>query len=134
MLHRTKVLRFLERLRFVFMRGYLCCIQINKDRVFSGVGQAVAEEEKNGNGKKCFGILEKVFPVGKRGMREVPPGCTECIKRVDCMKAALASDQGIRFTEEMIERKESAGMIGWLERWSRKKELSRLKCRDRKGE
>gem|GEM_PF-2394088 len=116
------------------MGGYLCCIQIIKDRVFSGAGQAVAEEEKIGNGKECFGNLEKVFPVGKRGMREVPSGCTECIKRVDCMKAALASDQGIRFTEEMIERKESAGMIGWLERWSRKKELSRLKCRDRKGE
>jgi hypothetical protein len=86
------------------------------------------------NRKKCFGILEVVFPFGERGMREVPPGCTECNARVDCMKAALASDEGIRFTEEMIERSEKVGMIGWLERWSRKKELSRLKCTDRKGE
>lgn len=84
--------------------------------------------------KKCFGVLEIVFPVGDRGMREVPPGCTECHERVDCMKAALASQDGIRFTEEMLERSERVGMVGWLERWSRKKELSRLKRKDQQRE
>jgi len=94
----------------------------------------VIEEGKMTNPKKCFGILDVVFPAGEAGMREVPPGCAECAERVECMKAALASDQGIRFREEMIERRESAGMMGRLARWSRKKELSRLKCRERKGE
>ncbi|RJR45457.1 MAG: hypothetical protein C4576_11980 [Desulfobacteraceae bacterium] len=84
------------------------------------------------NQKKCFGVLDVVFPAGPGGMREVPPGCTECAERVECMRAALGSDHGIRFREEMIERRESAGMIGWLARWSRKKELSRLKCKERK--
>jgi hypothetical protein len=93
-----------------------------------------SKEEKVMSQKKCFGILEVVFPKTERGMREVPPGCMECDKRVDCMKAALRSGEGIRFTEEMIERSERVGMIGWLDRWSRKKELNRLKCRDRKGE
>jgi hypothetical protein len=50
------------------------------------------------------------------------------------MKAALASQDGIRFTEEMLERSERVGMVGWLERWSRKKELSRLKRKDQQRE
>jgi hypothetical protein len=83
--------------------------------------------EKVMNGKSCFGVLERVFPMGERGMREVPPGCTECPERVDCMKAALESEEGVRFKEEMLDRSERVGMIGWLERWSRKKELSRQK-------
>jgi hypothetical protein len=92
-------------------------------------------EEKSGSPRKhCFGILEVVFPEGEKGMREVPPGCTDCTERVVCMKAALASEDGIRFTEEMLERSESVGMIGWLERWSRKKELNRLKCKHQQGE
>ncbi len=80
--------------------------------------------------QRCFGNLEVVFPLGNGGMREVPHGCTECPERVDCMKVALVSDEGIRFTEEMLERSEKSGMMGWLERWSRKKELSRLKCKE----
>jgi hypothetical protein len=77
--------------------------------------------------KPCFGVLETVFPLGKEGVREVPPGCMGCEQKVACMKAALASEEGIRFREERIEFTEKSGMIGRLERWSRKKELSRLK-------
>jgi hypothetical protein len=75
---------------------------------------------------ECFGVLEIVFPLGEDGMREVPQGCAGCAQRVACMKAALASEEGIRFREDRVERLERSGMIGWLERWSRKKELSRL--------
>ena len=79
--------------------------------------------------RNCFGVLEHVFPVGKEGMREVPSECTGCGQRVPCMKAALASEDGIRFQEERIESSERSGMIGRLERWSRRKQLSRLKGR-----
>ncbi len=77
--------------------------------------------------RNCFGVLENVFPLGKEGLREVPPECKGCEQRVPCMKAALASEDGIRLQEERIESSERSGMIGRLERWSRRKQLSRLK-------
>lgn len=80
--------------------------------------------------RQCFGVLEIVFPAGEGGMREVPPACTGCGRKVACMKAALASEEGIRFREERIECSERSGAMGWLERWSRKKELSRLRSKD----
>lgn len=73
------------------------------------------------DGRKCFGVLEIVFPSGESGMREVPPECMGCGQKVACMKAALASEEGIRFREDRLERSEKSGMMGWLERWSRKK-------------
>jgi hypothetical protein len=76
--------------------------------------------------KECFGILDRVFPLEAGGLREVPEPCLRCPERVQCLRSALSSREGLLMKEEMMERAERAGMMGRLERWSRKKQLSRL--------
>lgn len=75
--------------------------------------------------KECYGILDKVFPMGESGLREVVPECTECPEKVECLKEALATEEGFEMRAEILERASESGMIGRLRRWSRKKELSR---------
>jgi hypothetical protein len=82
--------------------------------------------------KECFGNLQRVFPLGALGLREVPPVCLECPHRVACLKAALCTPEGVRMRVEMVDRAAPKGMMGRLERWSRKKELSRLVGEERK--
>jgi hypothetical protein len=82
--------------------------------------------------KDCFGILEKVFPVGDRGMREVRAACFQCPDRVACLKAALDTREGLEMQLDALERQPSAGFRGRLQRWSRKKALSRS-IEERKG-
>jgi len=78
------------------------------------------------NKKECFGVLEKVFPVGENGMRETPPGCLECADKTECLRAALSTREGIDFRGELLEQRGPGGWVGLIKRWSRKKELSRL--------
>ena len=73
----------------------------------------------------CFGRLDVVFPAGTEGLREVPEGCFECEERVACMKAALASPEGIEMQRDMVERGSEKGWRGRIKRWSRRKELNR---------
>lgn len=76
--------------------------------------------------KECFSILENVFPMGERGFREVPPECFECSDKVACLTEALKTKEGLEMRSEHLDRVSKGGMIGWLKRWSQKKELSRL--------
>jgi len=74
--------------------------------------------------KACFGILDKVFPRGENGMREVVPACFECEDKTACLKSALSTKEGLEFR---LERSEEGGFKGWIKRWSQKKHLERLK-------
>lgn len=76
--------------------------------------------------KDCFGILDKVFPLGKKGDREIAPGCFECSERIPCLKAASRTKEGLEMRAETLNRAAASGLIGRLQRWSQKKELSRL--------
>ncbi len=78
------------------------------------------------NKKECFGVLEKVFPLGERGLRETPSSCIECADKTECLRAALSTREGIDFRGELLEQRGSGGFVGLIKRWSRKKELSRL--------
>ena len=75
--------------------------------------------------KECFGRLEAVFPMGKEGLRVVPERCFKCMERIACLKAALASPEGIEMQWGMIERDPEKGWKGRLRRWSKRKALSR---------
>ena len=75
--------------------------------------------------KDCFGVLERVFPMGKEGLREIVPTCFECPEKKECLQAALKTDDGFKLREEALSRQPAGGMIGRLRRWSEKKELSR---------
>ena len=76
--------------------------------------------------KECFGILDDVFPLGDMGFREVVPECFECPDRVLCLKAAISTKKGLEMRAELLNRAAPGGLVGRLQRWSRKKELHRL--------
>lgn len=75
--------------------------------------------------KECFGTLEQVFPMGDKGLREVPAECFECPDHTECLRAAMDTPDGIEMRQETVDRAAQAGMMGRLQRWSRKKELDR---------
>jgi hypothetical protein len=75
----------------------------------------------------CYGRLEKVFPVGEEGLRQVPPGCLECQLRVDCMKKALGGLEGLEFQAERVEGSAEPGIIKRAKLWSLRKEIERKK-------
>ena len=70
---------------------------------------------------ECFGQLETVFPIGEEGMRTSPPGCMQCPKAKSCLQAALRSSEGLKLQEEKLDRAYEHGLIGKVERWSKKK-------------
>jgi len=73
---------------------------------------------------QCFGDLETVFPMTDKGLRETPDNCMYlCPWKTACLRAAMAGNQGKKVKEELVERSEKAGMIGFFERWSRKKQI-----------
>lgn len=76
--------------------------------------------------KDCFGILDRVFPVTDRGLREIVPECFECGDRLSCLKEALATKEGIEMREDILKRAPADGLMGRIKRWSEKKELSRM--------
>ncbi len=80
-------------------------------------------EEKR---KECFGVLDKVFPIGQGDLREVPESCFACPVRKACLQAALKTGEGLKLREELVDRSAAGGILGGLMRWSQKKTLNRL--------
>jgi len=77
---------------------------------------------------ECFGNLEIVFPMGKKGLRETPEDCFfHCPVKTRCLKTAIATKDGTIVEEEIIERSTKAGAITFFERWSRKKQIHKRK-------
>ena len=76
--------------------------------------------------KECYGILDRVFPVSNNELREITPECFHCPDRTPCLKAALCTKEGLRMREEVLDRAAASGVMGRLQRWSQKKQLSRL--------
>jgi hypothetical protein len=74
--------------------------------------------------KICFGDLDKVFPMGKEGLREVPQHCFGCNEKNACLQKALSTKKGIDLKSELLERTPYTGVVGWLKRWSEKKVLT----------
>lgn len=84
----------------------------------------------NQNAKKypdCFGNLKKVFPMGKDGLRHTPEECLPCLHKTHCLRAAIQSRDGLAVKEEHLARSYNSGMIGFFERWLKKKDIHRRK-------
>jgi hypothetical protein len=77
------------------------------------------------NKRDCYGILDRVFPKGDQGVRQVPPGCFECPDRVPCLKEAINTKEGLEMKAQLLVRAEQGGLISRFQRWSQKKQLSR---------
>jgi len=84
--------------------------------------------EKTMGKPDCYGNLKKVFPMTETGLRETPHYCRyECFYKTDCLKEALVTSKGRQVEDELLERGSKAGTIGFVERWSRRKQLGRRK-------
>ncbi|RLB82515.1 MAG: hypothetical protein DRH17_05730 [Deltaproteobacteria bacterium] len=70
---------------------------------------------------ECFGQLDTVFPVGEEGIRTSPPECMKCPHAKSCLQAAMRSPEGLKLQEQKVDQAYEYGLIGKLERWSRKK-------------
>ena len=77
------------------------------------------------NRKDCFGILDKVFPMGDEGFREIVPECFKCSDRKECLQKALKTEQGFQLRSDVLDRSSAGGLMGRLKRWSDKKALSK---------
>ena len=77
-------------------------------------------EERTGP-PTCFGQLDTVFPIGEDGIRTSPPECMRCPHAKSCLQAALRSPEGLKLQEENVDRAYEHGLIGKVERWSKKK-------------
>lgn len=74
----------------------------------------------------CFGNLDKVFPMGPKGLRETPEECFfHCPVKTRCLKQAMSTKDGVQVEEEIIERSTKSGTMNFFERWSRKKQAHR---------
>ena len=75
----------------------------------------------------CFAQLETVFPMGNDGLRNTPETCLACRHKTECLRAAIQGRDGIKVREEQIDRAYGSGMMGFFERWSKKKAINRQK-------
>jgi len=81
---------------------------------------------KSNEKKECFGILEKVFPMTEKGLRQTPDDCFyHCPVKTKCLQQAMTTKDGVKVEEEIIERGTLPGTVSFLERWSRKKQVHR---------
>jgi hypothetical protein len=72
---------------------------------------------------ECFARLETVFPAGADGLRHTPRECLGCETKTECLRAAVAGEQGLAVHEERLKRAYQAGNVGFFERWARQKTL-----------
>ncbi len=82
-------------------------------------------KEEKLNCPACFGNLEIVFPEGEDGLRVSPETCMACLRKTECLRTAMKGKAGINVREETVDRAYTSGSMGFIERWSRKKELNR---------
>ncbi|MBC2705933.1 MAG: hypothetical protein KAJ25_00875 [Desulfobacula sp.] len=81
---------------------------------------------KDNEKRECFGVLEKVFPMTDKGLRQTPDDCFyHCSVKTKCLQQAMATKEGGKVEEEIIERGTQSGVINFFERWSRKKQTHR---------
>ena len=81
--------------------------------------------DENNKYPSCFGMIDRVFPIGENGLRSSPETCLECICKTECLRSAMAGSDGLTVHEELVDRAYDSGMIGFLGRWSKKKDLDR---------
>ena len=80
---------------------------------------------RNSERPRCFANLEEVFPLGADGLRHSPERCVVCYCKVECLRTAMAGDDGIKVKEELVDRAYESGGSSFLERWAKRKTLAK---------
>ena len=85
----------------------------------------MANKDLDKNFPACFGELETVFPKSRNGLRNTPEACLVCRHKTECLKSAIDGIGGLKVREEFVDRAYTSGTIGFMERWSKKKDIQR---------
>ncbi|MEZ4550265.1 MAG: hypothetical protein R2860_07980 [Desulfobacterales bacterium] len=83
--------------------------------------------EPNPEKPDCFGNLDIVFPMRSHGLRASPETCIMCPHKTECLRAAMKNPKGAEVREEMVDRAYDSGNMGFLQRWSKRKYLHKMK-------
>jgi hypothetical protein len=84
--------------------------------------EELMDQEAEQNRPECYGVLQRVFPMGDSGLREVPGDCWDCPHRVQCLRLAISrGEQAETLDQETTSRRDGPGLGGFLKRWSRRK-------------
>lgn len=81
----------------------------------------------------CFGALEVVFPQAEDGLRKSPESCLVCVHKTACLRTAMGQSGGLEVREEFVDRAYNSGVIGFFERWSKKKGIHRKRTKPEPG-
>jgi hypothetical protein len=84
-----------------------------------------SESDKSVTQPSCFANLDKVFPMSADGLRHTPDICLNCVDKTECLRAAMAKKQGLKVYAEKVDRAYNSGVMGFLERWAKRKEIHR---------
>jgi len=75
----------------------------------------------------CFGVIDIVFPMHDDGLRHSPESCMKCSYKTECLRTAIKNPKGLLVQEEIVDRAYEAKKISFLQRWSKRKYISKLK-------
>ncbi|MFH1033074.1 MAG: hypothetical protein V1806_01080 [Pseudomonadota bacterium] len=87
----------------------------------------MTSEEQQSPRPDCYGVLEKVFPRSKEGLREVQEQCWNCGERVECLRQAVSGQgpQGMSSDSAPRDGAILGGVGGFLNRWAKLKSESK---------
>jgi len=63
--------------------------------------------------------------MGDDGLRHSPESCVPCSYKTTCLRKAMGQNEGLAVREEVVDRAYTSGLIGFWQRWNRKKNLQR---------
>jgi len=76
---------------------------------------------------ECFGVMDMVFPMTEDGLRQSPQSCMVCAYKTECLGTAIRRPAGLKVQEELLDRAYGSKAISFMERWSKKKYLDKIK-------
>jgi hypothetical protein len=85
------------------------------------------DESKSERKPDCFGVISIVFPMHDDGLRHSPESCMVCLYKTDCLRTAIKNPDGLQVQEELVDRSYESKNISFLQRWSKRKYISKIK-------
>jgi len=77
----------------------------------------------------CFGVIDIVFPMHDDGLRHSPESCMACSYKTECLRMAIQNPAGLKVREEIVDRAYESKKISFIERWSKRKYISKIRKR-----
>ncbi len=83
--------------------------------------------ERDPDKPDCFGVIDIVFPMHDDGLRHSPESCMACSYKTECLRTAIQNPDGLQVQEEIVDRAYESKNISFLQRWSKRKYIHKIK-------